>query len=177
MLELVRKLYSGGSEDSAKHKIDIAERTRLLEMIGLSLSLIALIISLIIFCYFRTLRNNRTRIHKNLFIAMIIQVLIRLIVYLDQAIIRKREKNGNNITGIENTPLLCEASYILLEYARTAMFMWMFIEGLYLHNVVTVTVFQGKFPHRFYAIAGWGAPVLMTTIWAAVTAVYVGTRR
>lgn len=34
-------------------------------------------------------------------------------------------------------PGLCEASYVLLEYARTAMFMWMFIEGLYLHNMVT----------------------------------------
>jgi hypothetical protein len=34
-------------------------------------------------------------------------------------------------------PILCEASYVLLEYARTAMFMWMFIEGLYLHNMIT----------------------------------------
>jgi hypothetical protein len=34
-------------------------------------------------------------------------------------------------------PILCEASYVLLEYARTAMFMWMFIEGLYLHNRIT----------------------------------------
>lgn len=42
------------------------------------------------------------------------------------------------------------------------MFLWMFIEGLYLHNVVTVTVFQGKFPHLFYAALGWGAPVIMT---------------
>lgn len=52
------------------------------------------------------------------------------------------------------------------------MFMWMFIEGLYLHNVVTVTVLQGRFPHTIYAILGWGSPVLMTTIWAAFTATY-----
>ena len=42
------------------------------------------------------------------------------------------------------------------------MFLWMFIEGLYLHNVVTVTVFQGRFPHVIYAVLGWGSPVLMT---------------
>lgn len=35
---------------------------------------------------FRSLRNNRTRIHKNLFIAMVIQVLIRLTLYIDQVI-------------------------------------------------------------------------------------------
>jgi PDF receptor len=38
----------------------------------------------------------------------------------------------------------------------------MFIEGLYLHNVVTVTVFQGRFPHFAYAALGWGVPILMT---------------
>lgn len=42
------------------------------------------------------------------------------------------------------------------------MFLWMFIEGLYLHNVVTVTVFQGRFPHVIYAAIGWGSPVIMT---------------
>lgn len=42
------------------------------------------------------------------------------------------------------------------------MFLWMFIEGLYLHNVVTVTVFQGRFPHIIYAAIGWGSPVIMT---------------
>jgi PDF receptor len=72
---------------------------------------------------------------------------------------------------------LCEASYILLEYARTAMFMWMFIEGLYLHNVITVTVFQGRFPHIFYALLGWGTPVFLTSIWAVVTSIYFGSQK
>lgn len=74
-------------------------------------------------------------------------------------------------------PYLCEASYILLEYARTCMFMWMFIEGLYLHNVVTVTVFQGRFPHTLYAMVGWGGPVALTAIWAVTTAQYVGQQK
>lgn len=69
-------------------------------------------------------------------------------------------------------PYLCEASYVLMEYARTAMFMWMFIEGLYLNNVVTVTVFHGRFPYIFYSILGWGLPVLMTAVWAVFTSNY-----
>ena len=59
---------------------------------------------------------------------------------------------------------------MLLEYARTAMFLWMFIEGLYLHNVVTVTVFQGRCPHKIYAASGWGLPLILTAIWAGFTA-------
>ncbi|XP_058061895.1 PDF receptor [Anopheles bellator] len=176
VIQLFRKLYAGGSDDEANVKIDIAERTRTLETVGFSLSLAALIISLIIFCKFRGLRNNRTRIHKNLFVAMVIQVVIRLTLYIDQAIIRsgvKKFGNESSRQGIDNTPFLCEASYVLLEYARTCMFMWMFIEGLYLHNVVTVTVFQGRFPHTFYAAVGWGGPIVLTVIWAITTAQYI----
>ncbi|XP_075155841.1 pigment-dispersing factor receptor isoform X2 [Haematobia irritans] len=152
--------------------VEIAKRTRTLEIVGLILSLVALILSLIIFCNFRSLRNNRTKIHKNLFIAMVLQVVIRLSLYLDQAFRRDKSetKTNTSLSGIENTPYLCETSYILLEYAKTAMFMWMFIEGWYLHNMVTVSVFQGKFPYKIYSIVGWGVPVFMTTIWGLCTA-------
>lgn len=54
------------------------------------------------------------------------------------------------------------------------MFLWMFIEGLYLHNVVTGNVFHGRFPHRTYAVLGWGSPILLTTVWAVVTALKKG---
>lgn len=77
-----------------------------------------------------------------------------------------------NINIFPFQPFLCEASYVLLEYARTAMFMWMFIEGLYLHNVVTVTVFQDRFRLQLYAILGWGGPMIMTAIWAGFTSYY-----
>ena len=41
-------------------------------------------------------------------------------------------------------PYLCESFYVLLEYARTAMFHWFFIEGLHLHNVLTIDVFPAS---------------------------------
>lgn len=81
--------------------IDIAQRTRTLEIIGLCLSLLALIISLVIFCAFRSLRNNRTKIHKNLFIAMVLQVIVRLTLYLDQ--FRRGIQYNSSLSAIENT--------------------------------------------------------------------------
>lgn len=151
-------------------KMEIAEKTRTLEFIGLSISLVALLASLVIFCRFRSLRNTRTRIHKNLFVAMVVQVLIRLILYIDIAIFRKKPHGVQR--GIGNTPVLCEITYILLEYVKTAMFMWMFIEGLFLHNMVTVTVFQETSYYRMYRFVGWGCPVLMTLAWAIIMAFY-----
>ncbi|XP_063987370.1 PDF receptor-like isoform X2 [Diachasmimorpha longicaudata] len=166
---LMRKL-NVGNEEAAKVKLDIAEKTRSLEFVGLSVSLTALLISLVIFCRFRSLRNTRTRIHKNLFVAMVIQVVIRLTLYIDQAFV-KTDVVGSQ-QGINNTPVLCEASYVLLEYARTAMFMWMFIEGFFLHNMVTVTVFHETSYYRMYRLVGWGFPAVMTFAWAIVTAFY-----
>ncbi|XP_046397721.1 PDF receptor, partial [Ischnura elegans] len=190
MRQLLEKLYSG-SQDEAEVKFRIAERTRTLEIVGLGVSLAALLVSLAIFCHFRSLKNNRTRIHKNLFVAMVIQVVIRLTLYIDQAVIRTGAGDDSSVPtasvaaagmrryrqGIDNTPILCEASYVFLEYARTAMFMWMFIEGLYLHNMITVTVFQEKSYYSVYTLVGWGVPVLMTAAWALTTAIHYGTSR
>ncbi|GLV37741.1 Pigment-dispersing factor receptor [Carabus blaptoides fortunei] len=169
---VLRNLYyllrRDGRQDVVQSKMAIAKNTRVLEFVGFSISLVSLLISLYIFCRYRSLRNNRTRIHKNLFVAMLIQVLIRLILYIDQAVV----KHLSNSPGIHNTRYVCEGFYTLLEYARTAMFMWMFIEGLYLHNMLTVTVFQENSYYLLYAFIGWGFPVLMTFAWVVTMAIH-----
>ena len=60
--------------------------------------------------FFRSLRNSRTRIHKNLFVAMVIQVVIRLTLYIDQAVIRGASSDryspgttSHHRQGIDNT--------------------------------------------------------------------------
>ncbi|GBP91363.1 PDF receptor [Eumeta japonica] len=123
------------------------------------------------------LRNSRTRIHKNLFSAMLVQVIIRLIVYFDQALIRNKlgdpSLNFNEtVHGIDNMPYVCESTYVLLEYAISVMFMWIFVEGLYLHNVVTTNVLREKISFCWYYAMGWGCPILITSVWAVATAFY-----
>ena len=44
----------------------------------------------------------------------------------------------------------------LVEYTKTVMFMWMFIEGMYLHNMLVVSVFSGKPNYVLYYLLGWG---------------------
>lgn len=56
----------------------------------------------------------------------------------------------------------------MLEYAKTAMFMWMFIEGLYLHNMITVTVFQEYTYIKVYCYIGWLVPGIMTAVWLII---------
>ncbi|XP_047486299.1 PDF receptor-like [Penaeus chinensis] len=191
VLDLLNQLYSG-TEEEAQIKFLVAKGSRALEIIGLILSLVSLLLSLFIFSYFkfvdfrgpisqpsfRKLRNNRTRIHKNLFAAMILQVLVRLILYADQAIVRGDSTGlGSGLSterqGIDSTPILCESFYILLEYGRSAMFMWMFIEGMYLNNLISVAFFQGPPNYSAYYFIGWGIPVFMTASWAVVMSLWM----
>lgn len=60
--------------------------------------------------------------------------------------------------------ILCKTSIVILEYTKTTMFMWIFIEGLYLHNVIAVAVFNDSFL-KFYSAVAWGFPLLLTPIW------------
>jgi hypothetical protein len=68
------------------------------------------LIIIFIFCIlYRQLRNTRTRLHRHLFIAMAIQLAIRLTLYIDQAITRPNSSTSLNnhenqtIRGIDNT--------------------------------------------------------------------------
>ncbi|CAH0557810.1 unnamed protein product [Brassicogethes aeneus] len=145
----------------------IAKVTRSLEMIGLSVSLISLTVGLYIFSQYRVLRNNRTKIHINLFISTLMQVLFRLIKYTDQFF--------SDSGLLQRVPFLDKTCIALLEYTRTAMFMWMFIEGLYLHNMIAVTVFQEYTYIKLYFYLGWSGAALMTLIWLVTMIVKVNT--
>jgi hypothetical protein len=57
---------------------------RSVEFVGLILSIICLCVSLFVFCYHDALRCRRTKIHINLFVAILLHILIRIVIYVDQ---------------------------------------------------------------------------------------------
>ncbi|XP_023223050.1 PDF receptor-like [Centruroides sculpturatus] len=170
MKGVLNKLYNK-SIDEAEVKVQIAKATRVVEMIGLSVSLLALISSLAIFFWFSCLRNRRNHLHKNLFSVMLAQVAIRLTLYTDQMIVRVAVDNPvvsrSYVISIEKSPIVCEIFYILLEYSRTAVFVWMFLEGVHLHSNVSV-VFPSKVRLIYFHLVGWGVPTILVIIWATV---------
>ncbi|CAK9303049.1 unnamed protein product [Gordionus sp. m RMFG-2023] len=151
----------------------VTHGARIMEMVGLSLSLISLIAAITIFFSFRNLRNDRTKIHRHLFIAMIIQVLIRLILYSDQYATKSIYMSDVTVKssghkGIDNTEILCETFYIFLEYAKTVLFMWMLVEGFHLHNIIVASVFESKPNMWIFNSIGWGVPLILTGVWAGI---------
>ena len=51
---------------------------------------------------------------------------------------------------------MCHTFYTLIEYGKTAMFLWMFIEGIVLHHMTTVAYSRGPEDQTKFYISGWG---------------------
>ncbi|GFS10866.1 PDF receptor-like, partial [Elysia marginata] len=164
------KYFANKSESEQLFMKQILAIARTIETVGLCISLASTVISLGIFCYFRSLKCHRTLMHKHLFVALSVQVAITLVLYIDQQVGREvggkvAGTSSGNSNSLFDTPRLCEALYSIVEYTRTVKFMWMFLEGFYLHNMIAVSVFSGKPNYIIYFLIGWGVPIWITILW------------
>jgi hypothetical protein len=81
------------------------------ELVGITLSFICILFSLFIFKYHRNLINNRTRIHLNLFVAILLQSIIRLVFFIDELVYKLNLKEGNNQAEYESQMMKIHISF------------------------------------------------------------------
>ncbi|XP_077978955.1 PDF receptor-like [Glandiceps talaboti] len=160
----IARLQNGGKKEIKQH---IVENTKILQIVGYSISLASLIISLVIFYSFRSLHCPRTKIHKQLFISYIVWIVLDIVFWVDltKDVDGLKQVCGKQGGTIRNTPILCETSVFLMEYTRFCVFTWNFVEGLYLHRLITAAVFR-KPNYTFYFIIGWVVALFPVTGWA-----------
>ncbi|XP_076361257.1 corticotropin-releasing factor receptor 1-like isoform X1 [Tachypleus tridentatus] len=130
--------------------------------VGSLVSLLALILTLFIFCYFKSLHCPRLHVHQNLVIALIIHSLLLFVistpgVFKDPTVFYR------------NAEWLCKTILSVKMYAAMASINWMFVEGLLLHSRITVSIFNMDTPFKLYYFIGWGLPTVFITSWAAIT--------
>ncbi|XP_077512266.1 calcitonin gene-related peptide type 1 receptor-like [Amblyomma americanum] len=131
----------------------------LLYVIGYTLSSAALLFSLFIFCYFRSLRCRRITVHKNLFLSFIINNLC-WIVWYNHVI--------SNPDVIERNPIWCRALHVVTQYFLLCNYLWMFCEGFYLHTLLVVAFIAEEKILTSLLLIGWGFPILPTVAYAVV---------
>ncbi|XP_019061478.1 CD97 antigen isoform X6 [Fukomys damarensis] len=124
----------------------------LITKVGLSLSLICLMLCILTFLLVRPIQSSRTTVHLHLCICL----------FLGSAIF---------LVGIENVGgqvgLRCRLVAGLLHYFFLAAFCWMSLEGVELYFLV-VRVFQGQgLATRWQCLIGYGAPLIIVAISAA----------
>ncbi|OWA52579.1 Calcitonin receptor [Hypsibius exemplaris] len=133
----------------------------LIYIIGYSVSTLFLVVSLIIFFYFRQLRCTRISIHKNLFVSFVIHNVVWIIH--DTVI-------PNSPDILEKNEWTCRLFHIFIRYILVCNYFWMFNEGLHLHTVVVFSfVKTGNLMKVFYVI-GWGLPLVVAATYGVVRA-------
>lgn len=126
-------------------------------LVGHSLSLVSLIISLAIFFYFRSLNCQRITLHKNLFSSYLLNSTLT-IIYLTCVV--------NNPKVVERNPVGCKVISFLIWYMLGCTYFWMLCEGVYLHTLIVVAVFAEEQHLHWYYLLGWGFPIVPTIILA-----------
>ncbi|KAK3759429.1 hypothetical protein RRG08_009100 [Elysia crispata] len=124
--------------------------------IGYSITIVALIIALAIFGYFRSLRCLRNIIHCNLLCAFLLNGVVWLFLH----------------NAVEKLylyyPKLCTSVVIFANYIHAIPFYWMFIEGLYLFTFIVWAFSAEKVRLWYYLLFGWCAPIIPTAVWAGI---------
>ncbi|XP_050691570.1 calcitonin gene-related peptide type 1 receptor-like, partial [Eriocheir sinensis] len=124
---------------------------------GYSISLIALSVSLFIFCFFKSLKCKRVTIHKNLFASFIVNNAMWLVWY--KCVVESTHVLFNN-------SLSCQVLHVFLHYFLVSNYFWMFCEGLYLHTLLVVAFVAEDRIMKWFFMLGWGAPAVLITIYA-----------
>lgn len=130
-----------------------------LSTLGHSLSLITLLTSTIIICFFRRLHCMRNYIHLNLFVSF----MLRAVAVLTKDTLLF---SADETTDCSTQPSLvgCKTALVFFHYFIMANFFWLLVEGLYLHMLLLVNC---NYITRLsvYMLIGWGIPVVFMVSW------------
>ncbi|XP_076461896.1 corticotropin-releasing factor receptor 2-like [Babylonia areolata] len=138
----------------------LAEALRDIYLAASVISLVFLLLTLFIFCYFRSLQCSRISIHKHLVVSFIFRFI--LILVMMQPFFTHADQTYRQIDW------LCKTLTSLLQYTLMSNFAWMLVEGIYLHNRLAVCVFRSDAPFKIFCFIGWGIPLVLTCVWAAL---------
>lgn len=131
----------------------------LITRVGLSISIVCLALAIITFCCCRALRGTRNTIHIHLCVSLLLGHCIFLIgieAYANQAV--------------------CGIVAGLLHFFYLSAFCWMSLEGLELY-LMLVEVFKTQVKTRYLLVMGYGLPIVIVTISAAVVPKGYGTEQ
>ncbi|KAK3588000.1 hypothetical protein CHS0354_014524 [Potamilus streckersoni] len=143
----------------SQQKEEDTRRDIFIYVVGFSLSLLMLTISLFIFFRFKQLRCDRITIHKNLFISYVFTGVSWMPYYFLVSL--------DGPTQLEN-PLWCQVLFVATQYFTACNFLWMFCEGLYLNTIMVYAFNSGKVLIISCYVIGWLFPLVLTGIYAGV---------
>ncbi|XP_076094674.1 parathyroid hormone/parathyroid hormone-related peptide receptor-like isoform X2 [Mytilus galloprovincialis] len=150
-------------------------RIQIFYNIGYGISLVSLLVAVILMIYFRKLHCQRNTVHINMFISFILRSIICFIKDID---ITPEVYYSSTIEGETSfgQAWICKSVYVIFYYVLTANFMWIFVEGLFLHTFVLSTKYNvSRHIYRTFLILGWCVPLLSVIPWVIVRYMFENT--
>ncbi|KAB0799158.1 hypothetical protein PPYR_07038 [Photinus pyralis] len=138
---------------------------------GYIISLIALISAMIIFFAIKKLQCPRNRLHMHLFASFIMRGFMSLLkdfIFVEG--VAFKSDLVYNMDGIlkytkEHHNWICKALTSSRNYFIVANYTLILMEGIYLHNLIFLTLCSDKTKITFYYIFGWAFPLLFVIPW------------
>ncbi|CAG5897872.1 glucagon receptor [Menidia menidia] len=159
---------------------------RIMYTVGYSLSFVALVLALGILIFFRKLHCMRNNIHMNLFASFILRALSILIKdalleanHTSQDLSRDQDQGfpSASMPPVEllfsnATSISCRIAVVMMQYSIMANSYWLLVEGIYLHNLLVITVFTERNYFKIYLCIGWGTPLIFLLPWVIAKYLY-----
>ncbi|XP_044265909.1 calcitonin gene-related peptide type 1 receptor isoform X2 [Tribolium madens] len=134
----------------------------LIYCVGYGVSLVALLVSLALLTYFKSLRCARITVHMNLFSSFAMNNFLWLLWY--SLVVNDQDVLSEN-------KLWCRVLHVVLFTFLISNYSWMLCEGIYLHTVLVSAFISERRLLRCMLALGWGIPLLTTSIYAPVRSV------
>ncbi|XP_052826124.1 glucagon-like peptide 1 receptor [Octopus bimaculoides] len=149
-------------------------RIIIMSNVGYGLSLVSLVIACFIMLYFRKLRCRRNTIHVNLFLSFILRALLALTKdsMLKEGLAFAADLHITEDGKVEfvddKSHWECKLFFTIFNYTMLTNYIWVFIEGMYLHILIYISVFAENPKTKWYIISGWVLPVLFVIPWVVL---------
>ncbi|XP_046396913.1 parathyroid hormone/parathyroid hormone-related peptide receptor-like [Ischnura elegans] len=149
--------------------------------IGYSVSLITLILAFTIMASLRRLRCPRNVLHMHLFASFMMRAFMSLlkeslfIEGIDLAAEAFVQSDGALILNAQPHGWLCKLVISIWQFFIVANYSWVFMEGLYLHNLIFQALFTDTNSIAMYVVLGWGLPFLTVVPWVTLRAIFEDT--
>lgn len=64
--------------------------------------------------------------------------------------------------------ICCRIAFVMMQYSIMANSYWLLVEGIYLHNLLVITVFTERNYFKIYLCIGWGELVCGVCVYVCV---------
>ncbi|KAH8301713.1 hypothetical protein KR059_009842 [Drosophila kikkawai] len=154
---LTNKTWSNYTTCVNLDDLEWKHNVNLIYEIGYGISLLAILLSLAILGYFKSLKCARITLHMNLFASFAANNSLWLIWYLLVM---------PNTELLQHSPVRCVALHIKLHYFLLSNYSWMLCEGFYLHTVLVAAFISEKRLVKWLIAFGWGSPALVIFVYS-----------